>query len=316
MNDKIKIAIIGGSSGDALVETCKNMGYYSIMFCGRETDRGYGSADENYLIDLSETSRIVNIIKEKSDCLLLGTGHTYAHNIAKVLYDDGFVVSINPHKAEYGKNKVLAYEFIRSIGYKTPDYLVISDVNQFNTIKSSIKLPCVVKSENDAVRTAKANDEKHLNELIEENLRTKNKVIVEQFIDGIEYTIPVISDGETFVALTDALNMADINKIAVAHLRYFDDLDKKYDRFEFLDDKLRDKIADTVIDITKKMGLIGVPRYDLMVGKNAEIYILEVNEVAVSRIGSAHYPWETVNISMSDEMVKNTVKLYNKKKQD
>lgn len=314
MNDNIKIAIIGGSSGDALVESCRNMGHYSIMFCGRETDRGYGTGDENYLIDLSETEKIVNIIREKADCLLLGTGHAYAHKIAKVLYDENFIVSINPYKAEYGKNKILAYEFIRSNGYKTPDYLVISDVEQFNSVKSSIKLPCVVKSENDAVRTAKANDENQLKALVEENLKTKNKVIVEQFIDGIEYTIPVISDGENFIALTDALNMADINKIAIAHLRYFDDLDIKYDRFEFLNDKLRDDIANTVIDITKQIGLVGVPRYDLMVDTNKEVYILEVNEVAVSRIGSAHYPWETVNISMSDEMIKNTIKLYNNKK--
>ncbi|KUO75978.1 MAG: hypothetical protein APF77_24455 [Clostridia bacterium BRH_c25] len=313
MKERVRIAIIGGSSGDALVESCKKFGQYSIIICGREKDRGYGMGDENYLIDLNEKDKIVNLIREKADCLLLGTGHILAHNIAKVLYDSGFVVSINPHKADYGKNKILAYEFIRKIGYKTPEFYVIESEKHLKEIGiDNIKIPCVVKSENDAVRTAKANNKTQLLDLLKENFDTNNKVIVEEFIDGIEYTIPVVSDGENYIGLTQALNMSDINRIAVAHLRFFDNLDAKYDRYELLDDELKKEITDITVDITRQIGLVGVPRYDLMVDMDKNIYILEINEVAVSRLGPDHYPWEEVNMNLADEMVKNTLKIFQK----
>ena len=313
MKERVRIAIIGGSSGDALVESCKKFGQYSIIICGREKDRGYGMGDENYLIDLNEKDKIVNLIREKADCLLLGTGHILAHNIAKVLYDSGFVVSINPHKADYGKNKILAYEFIRKIGYKTPEFYVIESEKHLKEIGiDNIKIPCVVKSENDAVRTAKANNKTQLLDLLKENFDTSNKVIVEEFIDGIEYTIPVVSDGENYIGLTQALNMSDINRIAVAHLRFFDNLDAKYDRYELLDDELKKEITDITVDITRQIGLVGVPRYDLMVDMDKNIYILEINEVAVSRLGPDHYPWEEVNMNLADEMVKNTLKIFQK----
>ncbi|MDR7857547.1 ATP-grasp domain-containing protein [Tissierella sp.] len=307
MVGKTKIAIIGGSSGDILVSTCKKLGYYSILICGDETNRGYGAADENYLIDLVEKEKIVNIIKHNADCLLLGTGHALAHDIAKSVYDLGIVTSINPYKAEYGKNKILTYDFIRKIGFKTPDYFIINDLEQLNRIDMS--LPCVVKSEDDSVKTAKALTKEHLYQLVDENLLNGSRAIVESFIDGVEYTIPIVSDGETYVPLTDALKMRDISKIAVAKLRNFTSLDEKYDRFELLDKNLINNIAYITTEITKKMELVGVPRYDLIVDSKKNIYILEVNEVSVSRNGEGHYPWEEVGIDYAKEMIQNTVKL-------
>ncbi len=308
MQENIKIAIIGGSSGDALVNTCKKLGYYSILICGNDTNRGYGTADENYLIDLIEKEKIVNLIKEKADCLLLGTGHALAHDIAKAVYDLGILTSINPYKAEYGKNKILAYDFIRKIGFNTPDYFIIDSLEQLD--KTDIALPCVVKSENDSVKTAKAITKEHLYQLVGENVSKNSRSIVEEFIDGVEYTIPIISDGENYTALIDALKMRDINKIAVAKLRNFASLDEKYNRFEFLDEDLINNIAYITTEITKKMELIGVPRYDLIVDNNKKVYILEVNEVSVSRNGEGHYPWEEVGIDYAKEMVQNTVKLF------
>ncbi len=309
--ERLNIAIIGGSSGDALIESCKRVGHNCVSFFGRETDRGYGMADENHLIDLSEKNKIISIIKDSADCLLVGTGHELAHDIAKELYDEGFVVSINPHKADYGKNKILAYNAIQEMGYSTPEYFVIDSENELNDIGiDSIKIPCVVKSENDAVRTAKANDREQLKKLLDENFLTSNKVIVEEFIEGVEYTIPVVSDGIDFIGLPDALDMSDINKIAVAHLRNFDNLDAKYDRQELLDEQLKQEITNITVDITKKIGLVGVIRYDLMVDMNKNVYILEINEVAVSRIGPDHYPWQEVDINLADEMVKNTLKMF------
>lgn len=311
MDNKIKIAIIGGSSGDALVDSCKKLGCYSILICGSETNNGYGTADENYLIDLVEKDKIVNLIKEKADCLLLGTGHALAHDIAKVVYDLGILTSINPYKADCGKNKILAYDFIRKIGFNTPDYFIIDSLEKLD--KMDITLPCVVKSENDSVKTAKAITKEQLYELVSENVSKNSRAIVEEFIDGVEYTIPIVSDGENYTALTDALKMRDINKIAVAKLRNFTNLDEKYNRFEFLDEDLINNIAYITTEITKKMELIGVPRYDLIVDSNKKVYVLEVNEVSVSRNGEGHYPWEDVGIEYAKEMIQNTVKLLKKR---
>lgn len=309
--DKLKVAVIGGSSGDALVESCKKQGLYSIIICGKENDRGYGLADENYVIDLKEKNKIVKLIKEKADCLLIGTGHTLAHEIAKDLFNQDFIVSINPEKAEYGKNKILAYDTINRLGYLTPKFRIISLIESLSDLDiESFNIPSVVKSENDSIRTAKANNKDQLKKLIKENLETKNKVIVEEFIDGIEYTIPVISDGIEYTALPKALYMSDINRIAVAHLRNFDSLDAKYDRKKHLNQRIVDKIVNAVLDVTAKIGMVGVIRYDLMVDKNENIYFLEINEVCVSRIGPDHYPWQEVNINLADEMVKNLVKIY------
>ncbi len=311
MIKKIKVAIIGGSSGEALVNACKKNKCYTILICGKVSDSGYGTADENYLIDLHEKDRITKLIKEKSDCLLMGTGHILAHEIAKVLFDDGFCVSIDPYKAIYGKNKVMAYEQIRKLGYDTPNYIVIDSVDSFNEIDYlSVKLPCVVKSENDAVRTAKANNIKQLKLLIQENLSAGGKAIVEEFITGIEYTIPVISDGHSFIGLTDALDMSNVNKIAVEHLRFFENMDVKYDRKKHINQKLKNEIRVAAVNITEKLGLIGFIRYDLIVRLDGKVVFLEINEVAVSAMGDGHYPWDEVNIDPADLMTKNMINLF------
>lgn len=312
MDEKIKIAIIGGSSGDALVEACMDLGHYSILICGNKDDNGYGDADENYLIDLLEKEKIVNLIKDKADCLLLGTGHELAHNIAKDVYDVGIVTSINPYKAEYGKNKILAYNLIRKLGFNTPDYFVVSSVKELDSL--DIQLPYVVKSENDSVETAKANNKEELYRLVSENTLANSKAIVEQFIEGTEYTIPIISDGENYRALTDALKMDNIKKIAIAKLRNFNVLDIESDNIIFLDEELIEQIVYVTTEVTRAMQLTGVPRYDLIVDNNRKIHILEVNEVSVSRNGEGHYPWEDVNIEYAKEMVKNTVLMHEKRK--
>lgn len=310
----IKFAIIGGSSGDALAEACKKKNLYSILICGRKSDHGYGMGDENYAIDLSEKEKIVKLIKDRSDCLILGTGHKYALEIAKQLYDDNFIVSIDPYKAQYGKNKICAYERIRKFGYNTPGFTVIESYEQYvEKVSKNIVFPVVVKSEDDAVRTAKANNQRQLDDLVKENLEAGSKVIIEQFIEGVEYTIPIISDGNNYYSLSKALDMSDINRIAIAHLRHFDNMDLKYDRKAFLDDNLRTRIESVTIDITKRIGLIGFIRFDLMVDLNKTIYILEINEVAVSRLGSDHYPWEEVGINPAEVMIDNTLKIYNEK---
>ena len=309
------IAIIGGSSGDALIEACKTKGIQCIAFFGRDTDRGCGAADENYLIDLAETEKIVKIIQEKTNCLLLGTGHIFAHKIAKELYDSGFLVSIDPNKAEYGKNKILAYEFIKRNGYNTPDFIVIESETQMEAIDiNTIPLPCVVKSENDAVKTAKANNLSELHNLLCDHFAIGGKIIVEQFIDGIEYTMPVVSDGIEYNVYPEALDMEDINRIAIAKLKNFDNLDKKYNRKKFLTNELRTAICTALLDITRKFGFIGLVRYDIMVDTSCKLYILEVNEVATSRLGPEHYPWETVGLNPAMMMVENIIARYYAKK--
>lgn len=313
MKNNIRISIVGGSSSDALIESCRKKGYYSVAFFGRNTDRGFGMADENYFIDLSNTQEIVEIIKEKSDCLLIGTGHKYAHKIAKYLFDENFLVSINPYTAEFGKNKILAYETINKLGFRTPKFLVIESKEHLDMIGiDNICIPSVVKSENDSVRTAKANNIEQLEELLSENFSTNSKVIVEEFIEGVEYTIPVISDGNEVYTIPKALDMTDINRIAVAHLRNFENLDEKYDRKKILSSDLKEKICQICIDITKHIGFLGFVRFDLMVDLSDEVYVLEINEVAVSRIGPDHYPWQEVNINPADEMINNIVKRYEK----
>lgn len=308
----VKIAIIGGQSGQALNRAAKKRGLYTMLFCGTNTDSGFGEADENYEIDLSKSEKITTLIKEKADMLLLGTGHELAHNIAKTLYDCKFPVSINPYSAEYGKDKSKAYAYIKDRGYNCPPYIIVKDKKEWEETNDKSQIPpCVVKSKNDKVRTAKANDYNELLVLMEEHIKNKSEAIIEKFINGIEYTIPVVSDGKEYSVLDKALDMEDINKIAIGHLRNFTTMDNNYDRKEMMaDEALRREICDSALDIAKSMGLVGFVRFDLIVTPNKKIYWLEVNEVSVSALGDGHYPWESVDIYPAEIMVDNMLNMY------
>lgn len=310
----IKMAIIGGSSGDVLVEASKKRGCYTIIICGDESNSGYGIADENYVIDLKEKEKIVNLIRKNADCLLMGTGHEYAHAIAKELYKEKFPISIDPIAASLGKDKEIAYSNVKRLGYFTPEHKLVRNETEF--VEKNIcefPLPCVVKSQNDAVPTAKANNMVELNALLKEHFSKNSVAIVEEFLEGVQYTIPVVSDGIIIKPLDRALDMRDVNLISSGPLKNFNKEQASFfDINRVPSDSLRQEIVQMVTNITKEFGLIGVPRFDLMV-KDGHVYFLEVNEVAASQTKGPknyHYPLPEVGINMAEEMVDVMLKIY------
>lgn len=312
MNKKIRIGIIGGGSGDVLAATACNMNLKTILVAGKETDRGVDIADESYVIDYKNKEEIVELLLEKVDCTVIGTGHKYAHEIAKELYDKGMPISIEPYKAEYGKNKLKTYEMLKSLGYKAPDYIIVEYGTQITkNLLENITLPCVVKSIEDAVGTAKANNIEQLRSILEENMNNKSSAIVQEFIDGLDVTIPVISDGTKIEAVKRALDLKDLNRIAIIDLANFENTEFEFERFEVINEEVKDHIIKLVEDVVVKIGLVGVPRFDIKVTRDREIYVLEINEVAVSRFGPGHpfggyihFPWEKINFNMAEEMIK------------
>lgn len=317
MKEKICVGIIGGQSGEILAKTAKKRGLKTVLIAGKDTEAGTKIADESYVIDLKNKEEIVNLLMEKVDCVCMGTGHKFAHAIAKELFDKGMPISIEPYNAEIGKNKMKAYEKFKELGYKVPGHRIIKAGTLIDEkLMDGIKLPVVVKSISDEVKTSKAVNKDQLRSLLVKNMEKNSDVIVDEFIDGLNATIPVVSDGEKIEGLRAALDMVEINKMAIDGCPNFEVKDTYLDerRDEILTDEVKNEIVAMTEDIVRKIGLIGVPRFDLIIKPVDGIYILEVNEVAVSALGPTHFPWEQVDISMADEMMNVTLKVYEKSK--
>lgn len=312
MNNFEYIGIIAGISGEVIVKEVQKLGYKTLLISGRVDDSGMNISDKNYTIDLKEKEEIYRILKENNvNKLILGTGHILGFYLAEFLEEKGIKISVNPKMSLLAKDKLAYKKELLKNKILTPLYVKIEkNIEKYDIeeIFQKIGCPCVVKSTIDTMYPKKANQKEELQEYIEEVLKTKSSVLVEQFIEGIDTTIPVYANSKKVKAIL----VSYYSKAKACNLIGFGNsyIEKKLDEGQ---EKELLKFSEEVI---KKTGILGMVRLDIIVGEDKKFYVLECNSVMVTGVHQNQIEYgkeflQKENINFAELTVKNALEIFN-----
>lgn len=310
MNEEEFIGIIGGISGEAIAKEVKKLGYRTYVISGREEDSGMNCSDKKLIIDLKEKEIIYkNLLDNKVDKIIFGTGHILAFKLAEFLANKGIKVSINPTSSLIAKDKFLYKKEMEKNKILTPLYIKIELNEKYNLNEIFLKIgcPCVIKSTIDTIYPKKANTKEEIKEYIECVLKTNSTVVIEQFIEGIDTTIPVYSNLKEIKAVL----VSYYSKSKSCKLEGFND-NIVFSKLSLEKEKELLKFTEEVI---KKTGIIGMARLDVIVGKDNKFYVLECNSVMVTGIHKNQLEYgkeflEKEKINFAELTVKNAFKIF------
>ena len=167
------------------------------------------------------------------------------------------------------KLKLLENKFL------TPKYVKIENNSEIKFIEKNFSYPFVVKptSEGSSIGVFIVDNKYEFYDAVEENRKISEDFIVEQYIDGEEYTVGIIND----LALP-SIKLKPPGK--------FYDYDAKYNSSEMqyicpsgLDIEKEEEIKEISINCFKTLECSGWGRVDIMLDKKYNPWIIEINTV-------------------------------------
>ncbi len=170
-------------------------------------------------------------------------------------------------------DKVLTKYMFTGVGIETPKYKVFTR-DSYNNSEKPLCIPCVVKpaKQGSSIGVSIVENESEYAKAIDEAFKLDSQIIVEQYIQGKELTVPVL-DGKAYPA------------IWIKPKKQFYDYECKYTKgmTEYLlDTELSDEMYSKVLDVAVKAynGCMcrGVARVDFMV-TDSEVFTIEINSL-------------------------------------
>jgi len=174
-----------------------------------------------------------------------------------------------------GMDKFKCKTIWKSKNISTPDFMQVSHVDDFERASNCCGLPFFIKPANSgsSIGIAIINNESDFIFAFEQAYKIDKIVIVESFIVGNEYTLPIIHNKPLPI-------------IEIKPKTEFYDYEAKYlrDDTEFIcpadvTSPLVENIHKLCINAFNAIGCIGWGRVDFIIDKNKNIYIIEVNTV-------------------------------------
>lgn len=306
------IGLIGGASGRELVEQIRKQGYKVALVEGSNTEPGVECADYVFVSDLHDTEQIGSFFDGHNvRNLIIGTGHRFAFELGEELERTGITLNVNIAASETAKEKKVFKDLLVKKGFRTPAYVSIEDKNSIPAMEEIVDttgLPCVVKATVDTMLPQKASSVDVLKEEIIDVLDSGSPAVIEQFIKGIDITVFVsAANGKA-----EALPICYYSKAEENNMRGFS-------KEEYMKNKLSPDAEKEIMryceEIVLACGFEGLPRIDLMVMPESDIYVLEANSVGVTGVNERHAAYckgtvlylRTLGIDVAEILVKNAL---------
>lgn len=291
----MKIGLIAGRSGEVLYKELKRKGKEVYLLAGRQEDSGVAIALNKFICDFQNKREIEQYLKKNNiKEIIVGTGHIKAIKLLEYLEDKGYNLSINLNEIKLCKDKhKLKKELIR-LGYDTPSYKLYEDIINFEkSIK--IKFPCVLKSTLDKFTPSVVKDKETLLKKIQEYNCLETEIILEEYVEGNEISIPVINNGKQIKIL--------------GVMNYSKGKDEKLEGFENLIVKPltieeEKEVFRLSLKLIKELNICGLSRIDAII-KNKKMYILEINGIIVTGETDDDYTkiWKQKEMNFPEELI-------------
>ena len=163
-------------------------------------------------------------------------------------------------------------------GVPTPKYAVIDDGTDLDKVVADLGLPLIVKAplEGSSIGITKVTRREELEAAVALSRKYDARVLAEQFIEGREFSVPLLGTGPTARALPIIEIVAPEGKYDYQN-KYFTD-DTKYHCPAPLDAALTDAIQREVEKAYRALGCEGWSRIDVLLRESdGKHFLLEVN---------------------------------------
>ena len=289
--DKVKnIGIIMGGysneydisikSGQVVYETLKDS-YDCYRIFIKENEWILEKNNNSYSIDI-DNFKIEGFTNLKLDCIFNAIHGTPGEDgkIQKYFKDKNIpITGCNSYQSELTFDKIACLNFLSSKGIKVASSISLSKSEKIdvNEIENKIGFPCFIKASNSgsSFGVFKVYDKKEMVQCINSALEVDNKVLIESFIDGREFSIGVIS----LKGITKVLPITEI----ITSNDFFD-YEAKYEgkAEEITPANINDELESELRLLSEKiynlLKLKGFSRSEFIVNDNG-IYYLETNTV-------------------------------------
>ncbi len=177
-------------------------------------------------------------------------------------------------------DKILTKRILENHGINTPRFIEFKKLenNMAKTIVDNFTLPVVLKSacQGSSIGVSIVNEEKMLEKEIEEILKYGDSLLVEEFIDGTELTVPIVGNDEY-----EAYPIIEITSE-----NEFYDFESKYTQGMCqhiiparIDNETYKAVENEALKAYGALGCRGFSRVDVITDKNNKPYVIEVNTI-------------------------------------
>lgn len=174
-----------------------------------------------------------------------------------------------------GMDKALAKTVVSKAGVGTASWVVVEKGEMIDA--GLMKIPCVMKpldgGSTQGISIVKSGDE--IRGALKSAFEFSNRVLVEDYVVGDEFTVGVIDEGDETVTLP---------VIQIIAPNGFYDHAAKYSATPAekvcpakIDDDLRDRLQSAAVTAHRSVGARHLSRVDFIVDKSGEIWFLEIN---------------------------------------
>ena len=271
---------ISVKSGQVVYETLKDY-YNCYRIYIKENEWILKKDNDSYKIDIDDF-KIDGLTNLKLDCIFNAIHGTPGEDgkMQKYFEDKNIpITGCNSYQSELTFDKIDCLNFLSSKGIKVASSISLLKSEKINVdqIENKIGFPCFVKASNSgsSFGVFKVYDKEEIIHCINSALKVDNKVLIESFIDGREFSIGVISFKENtkVLPITEIITSND-----------FFDYEAKYEgkAQEITPAKITDELKSELKLLSKKvynlLELKGFSRSEFIVNDNG-IYYLETNTV-------------------------------------
>ncbi|MGJ8549843.1 D-alanine--D-alanine ligase [Winogradskyella wichelsiae] len=238
--------------------------------------------DEEFPVDKNDFSILINETKIKFDCVFNAIHGSpgedgYMQAYFKLLNMPQTSCSMYQAALTFNKRDLLAT--LKPFGIKTAEsyYLNFGDIVDEDAIVAKVGLPCFVKANKagSSFGISKVYKKEELQTAIDNSFKEDNEIIIEQFLDGVEVSVGVITyKGETLVLpITEIVSENDFFDYEAKYLGKSQEITPAR-----ISDDYASKVNIEAKRIYETLNMKGFSRSEFIF-KNDEPYLLEVNTV-------------------------------------
>ena len=273
MDEKVNnnLAIIGASYLQLpLIEKAKEMGYKTHVFAWKANDVGETAADFFYPISIIEKEKILKKCKEIGICGICSIASDIAMVTVNYIANSLHLIGNSMSATIKSTNKHAMRLAFECNGDPSPRSILVDKNTDFAAI--DITYPVIVKPTDRSGSRGiyklytSENLKKAVLRAIDESF--ENRAIVEEFVDGQEYSVEYISyKGEHhFLALTYKYTTGEPNFIETGHLEP-----------AFVNSDVLDKIKKIISHALSTLGIEnGASHSEIKINQNGDIKIIEI----------------------------------------
>ncbi|MDP8216405.1 MAG: D-alanine--D-alanine ligase [Candidatus Kaelpia imicola] len=223
-------------------------------------------------------SWILKVLKEeKIDLCFIALHGWFGEdgNIQKILDESNYLYTgSNKHACKISMDKIASKDVFEKNLIPTPRYFIVDAESKVNW--SLLKFPAILKpsSQGSSIGIYKIKDSIEAEYLIPEVLNYDGRVLVEDFIEGIELTVGIVEDKP--LAVIKISSSSDIYNYEV---KYTDGL-SSYSIPADIDKRLTERVQGLALKAHRAIGCNMFSRVDILYSTvRDEVFVLEVNTI-------------------------------------